>query len=117
MTTIAPPQLFHYDTMNNPEPLRHGLGMQTWSHDDGLSWSVPTVLDYPPQVNMGAMVRGIGTHVTLFWAHILAALASPPCLRYPSQPLLTLSTHQPPSQPATFPHRFSYQRSPSLVRP
>ena len=30
--------------------------MQAWSHDDGLSWTNGTVLSYPPQENMGAMV-------------------------------------------------------------
>ena len=48
--------LLHYDTMNNPEPGRHGLDMQTWSFDDGLTWAAGTVLKYPPQPNIGAMV-------------------------------------------------------------
>ena len=48
--------LLHYDTLNNPQPDRHGLDMQAWSHDDGLSWTNGTVLSYPPQENMGAMV-------------------------------------------------------------
>ena len=48
--------LLHYDTMNNPEPERHGLDMQTWSSDDGLTWTAGTVVEYPPQPNIGAMV-------------------------------------------------------------
>ena len=48
--------LLHFDTLNNPSKARHGLGMQMWSHDDGLTWSTDaTVLAYPPQPNMGAM--------------------------------------------------------------
>ena len=43
--------LLHYDTLNNPSEDRHGLGMQIWSYDDGLTWSTTaTVLAYPPQV-------------------------------------------------------------------
>ena len=33
--------LLHYDTMNNPSSSSHGLNMQTWSMDDGLTWSSP----------------------------------------------------------------------------
>ena len=48
--------LLHYDTLNNPRPDRHGLDMQVWSYDDGLSWGNEMVLRYPPQNNSGAMV-------------------------------------------------------------
>ena len=48
--------LLHYDTMNNPQPSQHGLDMQTWSTDDGLTWSKGTVLSYPPAINMGALI-------------------------------------------------------------
>ena len=48
--------MLHYDTMNNPGPKRHGLDMQLWSLDDGRTWIEPTVLTYPPQQNVGAMI-------------------------------------------------------------
>lgn len=49
--------LFHYDTMNNPNPSHHGLDMQVWSLDDGMTWGTnPTVLSYPPQTNTGALI-------------------------------------------------------------
>ena len=42
--------LLHYDTMNNPNTDKHGLDMQLWSFDDGLTWERNgTVLSYPPQ--------------------------------------------------------------------
>ena len=46
----------HYDTMNNPSQSEHGLDMQIWSYDDGLSWHNASVLSYPPNKNEGAMV-------------------------------------------------------------
>ena len=42
--------------MNNPEPERHGLDLQSWSVDDGLTWSAGTTLAYPPRPNVGAMI-------------------------------------------------------------
>lgn len=48
--------LLHYDTMNNPSAARHGLDMQLWSHDEGLTWSRGTVLSYPPTENVGALI-------------------------------------------------------------
>lgn len=53
--------LLHYDTLNNPRPTAHGLDMQIWSMDDGLTWgngtsSAAGVIGYPPRPNLGAMV-------------------------------------------------------------
>lgn len=48
--------LLHFDTMNNPSLARHGLDMQMWSSDDGLSWSNASVLAYPPQPNLGGLI-------------------------------------------------------------
>jgi sialidase-1 len=69
--------LLHFDTMNNPgRGDRHGLDMQTWSYDDGLTWSTPTMLQYPPQINRGAMIGpsvGIQSPITgriYFSAHL-----------------------------------------------
>ena len=46
----------HYDTMNNPSSSNHGLNMQTWSHDDGRTWSDPTdVSAYMPDGFVGCM--------------------------------------------------------------
>lgn len=48
--------LLHFDTMNNPRMDHHGLDMQVWSDDDGLTWVNPTVLVYPPQPNLGGLI-------------------------------------------------------------
>jgi len=48
--------MLHYDTMNNPRPTAHGLDMQMWSRDDGLTWSNSTVLSFPPATNKGALI-------------------------------------------------------------
>lgn len=48
--------LLHYDTMNNPHPARHGLDMQVWSGDDGLTWGDDSALNFPPEVNAGGMI-------------------------------------------------------------
>eukprot|EP00039_Didymoeca_costata_P029151 m.23462 g.23462 ORF g.23462 m.23462 type:complete len:354 (-) comp7501_c0_seq2:77-1138(-) len=48
--------LLHFDTMNNPSPSRHGLDMQMWSMDEGLTWTTPTVISYPPQNNTGSLI-------------------------------------------------------------
>lgn len=48
--------LLHYDTMNNPSKAHHGLDMQTWSSDDGVTWETGTVLSYPPADNVGGLI-------------------------------------------------------------
>jgi sialidase-1 len=48
--------LLHYDTMNNPHPAAHGLDVQTWSLDDGLTWHGSEVLSYPPEQNQGSLI-------------------------------------------------------------
>merc|ERR1712032_1727377 len=48
--------LLHYDTMNNPSLKKHGLDMQIWSLDDGLTWHGSEVLSYPPEQNQGALI-------------------------------------------------------------
>ena len=48
--------LLHYDTMNNPSVKRHGQDMQMWSHDDGMTWVEKSVLSYPPEKNLGALI-------------------------------------------------------------
>ena len=48
--------LLHFTTLNNPQPDRHGHDRQIWSGDDGLTWRNETLLSYPPQENIGAMV-------------------------------------------------------------
>lgn len=48
--------LLHYDTMNNPSPQSHGDLMQTWSHDDGLSWEMAVVIThFLPQDHQACM--------------------------------------------------------------
>mmetsp|Transcript_21331 Transcript_21331/g.39010 ORF Transcript_21331/g.39010 Transcript_21331/m.39010 type:complete len:414 (+) Transcript_21331:61-1302(+) len=48
--------LLHFDTRNSATIHQHGLDMQIWSHDDGLTWSNATVLSYPPVQNVGGLV-------------------------------------------------------------
>lgn len=48
--------LLHFDTMNNPSPARHGLDMQIWSDDDGITWGNASILSVPPVVNDGGMI-------------------------------------------------------------
>ena len=48
--------LLHYDTLNNPRKSAHGLDMQTWSFDDGLSWEEGAALAYPPSKNVGGLI-------------------------------------------------------------
>jgi len=49
--------LLHYDTMNNPGTNHHGLDMQIWSGDDGLTHlGQRHHLAHPPQNNTGALI-------------------------------------------------------------
>lgn len=48
--------LLHYDTMNNPSVKKHGKDMQLWSFDDGNTWVDKSVLSYPPEENLGALI-------------------------------------------------------------
>lgn len=69
--------LLHYDTMNNPSPTteHHGLDMQKWSTDDGLTWSNGTVLEFPPNDNKGDLIGpsvGIqNANGTLFFSNFI----------------------------------------------
>ena len=46
--------LLHYDTLNNPTVKRHGLDMQKWSYDDGVTWGMAAQIALPH--NIGALV-------------------------------------------------------------
>jgi len=49
--------LLHYDTMNNPNPAHHGIDMQMWSDDDGITWSQGTALSFGATTNnTGALI-------------------------------------------------------------
>lgn len=48
--------LLHYNTLNNPSPAVHGVAMQLWSFDDGLTWERPSMLAYPPVPNIGGLI-------------------------------------------------------------
>lgn len=50
--------LLHFDTMNNPNPSQHGLDMQMWSDDDGLTWSEATILKF--QNHDGTKFNNVG---------------------------------------------------------
>mmetsp|Transcript_14680 Transcript_14680/g.45403 ORF Transcript_14680/g.45403 Transcript_14680/m.45403 type:complete len:355 (-) Transcript_14680:21-1085(-) len=47
--------LLAYDTMNNPSASQHGVDMQIWSADDGLTWENATEVAYGIE-NVGALV-------------------------------------------------------------
>eukprot|EP00971_Amphidinium_carterae_P046118 907758-Amphidinium_carterae.1 len=48
--------LLHFDTKNTASIEHHGVDMQIWSYDDGLTWGDATVLSYPPMENVGGMI-------------------------------------------------------------
>ena len=48
--------LLHFDTMNNPNDDKHGYNMQTWSSDDGKSWSTPTKIKFTNSENTGNLI-------------------------------------------------------------
>ena len=48
--------LLHYETLNNPQADRHGLDMQLWSTDEGLTWHNLSPLQFLSQPNIGAMI-------------------------------------------------------------
>eukprot|EP00948_MAST-09A_sp_MAST-9A-sp1_P000973 g973.t1 len=48
--------LLHYDTLNNPNSAHHGLDMQIMSDDEGLTWTSPQKLSYPPNLNKGGLI-------------------------------------------------------------
>mmetsp|Transcript_682 Transcript_682/g.1382 ORF Transcript_682/g.1382 Transcript_682/m.1382 type:complete len:395 (-) Transcript_682:100-1284(-) len=48
--------LCQFDTMNNPSQATHGLDMQIWSYDDGVTWQRLSQLVYPPFENVGGMI-------------------------------------------------------------
>jgi sialidase-1 len=48
--------LLHFDTMNNPTDSHHGYDMQTWSSDDGQSWSTPTKIKFTNSDNVGKLI-------------------------------------------------------------
>jgi hypothetical protein len=48
--------LLHFNTLNNPTQLVHGVAMQIWSFDDGLTWEGASVLTYPPVHNIGGLI-------------------------------------------------------------
>ena len=49
--------LLHYDTLNNPRPDAHGLDMQLWSGDDGLTWT-PDRASVAPSEEDDSLQRG-----------------------------------------------------------
>ncbi len=48
--------LLHYDTMNNPTGKDPGSNMQTWSKDDGKTWSSPTKVKFTNAGNDGNLI-------------------------------------------------------------
>merc|ERR1712014_262945 len=48
--------LLHFDTMNNPSPSKHGIDMQIWSSDDGVTWGNASNLSFLPVVDYGGMI-------------------------------------------------------------
>mmetsp|Transcript_22604 Transcript_22604/g.51725 ORF Transcript_22604/g.51725 Transcript_22604/m.51725 type:complete len:387 (+) Transcript_22604:59-1219(+) len=82
--------LMHFDTLNNPDVVHHGLDMQIWSHDDGKTWGRVSKINYGKTLaNMGGMIgpsqglqgasgtiyfsaRGVGGQNVsnyLYWSH------------------------------------------------
>lgn len=76
--------LLHYDTMNNPNAQHHGLDMQRFSYDEGLTWTEGSVVSYPPMLNSGSS-SGPLSEFSLFFLQTLAAgvaqFTSAPCLK------------------------------------
>jgi sialidase-1 len=48
--------LVHFVTQNNPKGSQHGSNMQTWSSDDGQSWSAPTKVKFTNAQNLGKLI-------------------------------------------------------------
>ena len=48
--------LLHFCTMNNPKGSKHGYNMQTWSSDDGKTWSTPTKVKFTNSQNTGKLI-------------------------------------------------------------